>query len=107
VDALEVMNQVCVEVGVCPGESALEVVRPLLDRDQMAKIEVAYDTAIAGAKNCQLKGTQGVIDGYLGVSDAVPEHMTEKAQEAFGEFWDRFDDEVLRALRKNCGAELH
>ena len=106
-NALEAMNEVCVETGVCAEKSALEIVRPLLDEQQMRKLEDAYNTAVSGAKSCQLKGTKGIIDGYLAVSDAVPQEMTPKAQEVFAEFWDVLDDEILKALSKNCGAELH
>jgi hypothetical protein len=105
--ALEAMNEVCVETGLCPEKSALEIVRPLLDDEQMRKLEDAYNTAVSGAQNCQLKGTKGIIDGYLAVSEAVPEQMTPKAQEVFAEFWDVLDDEILNALAKHCGAELH
>jgi hypothetical protein len=107
-DALEAVNKVCVETGVCPeGGSPLEIIRPLFEAEQMRKIEAGFNTAVAAARSCQLKGQDGIIDGYLAVADAIPGEMTDKAKTMVTEFWDLMDDEVLKEMTRNCGAELH
>ncbi len=66
-----------------------------------------YNTALSGAERCQLKGIRGILDGYLEVSFAAPEHITESERTVFSRFWKAFDEEIIKTLAAHCKCNLH
>jgi hypothetical protein len=96
------------DVGKSELPSHLAGIRPYIEkREDWDMLIEGYNAAISGAERCQMKGMKGMLDGYLEVSFACPEKIPNEAKPRFYEFWKRFDDEVILALKQHCNCNLH